>query len=325
MTQYNSLNVKLSNSQLNKLKSAIKNETDTVLRLSSNMIGNSDDETNFPHKLLLANRQVANPRKAFTNHTSTDIKLSKAQLTKMQKGGFLRFLAPLLKSRLPLLKSVIKPLGMFGLMAAASATDAAISKKFLGSGTTTLIISNDEMNGILKIVKSLEDSGILLKGVSETIKDEVKGQKGGFLSILLGTLGSSLLGNMLAGKGVIKAGEVTIRAGYESKRSLLKKNLIPPHPSSNFEIQAYYENEPRFNGVYDRDNLPHKIKDGAYVINLDEYSDIETYWIGLFVNNKTVAYFDSFGVEHISKETNKFINNQNIIANIFRPQAYFFF
>ena len=105
-----------------------------VLRLSSNMIGNStelhsDDEANFPHKLLLTNIQVANIRKAFANHTSTDIKLSKTQLTKMQKGGFLRFLAPLLKSGLPLLKSVIKPLGMLGLFAAASATDAAINKK----------------------------------------------------------------------------------------------------------------------------------------------------------------------------------------------------
>ena len=109
MTQYNSLNVKLSNSQLNKLKSAIKNGTDVILRLSSNMIGNSDNEANFPHKLLLANTQVANICKAFANQTSTDIELSKARLTKKQKDGFLRFLAPLLKSGLPLLKSVIKP------------------------------------------------------------------------------------------------------------------------------------------------------------------------------------------------------------------------
>ena len=88
MTQSNSLNVKLSKSKLNKLKSAIKNETYGILRLSSNMIGDSDDETNFPHKLLLTNRQAANLRNAYANHTSTDIKLSKAQLTKMQKGGF---------------------------------------------------------------------------------------------------------------------------------------------------------------------------------------------------------------------------------------------
>ena len=129
MTQYNSLNVKLSNSQLNKLKSAIKHGTDVILRLSSNIIGNSDNEANFCHKLLLTNRQDANLRKAFANHTSTDIKLSKAQLTKMQKSGFLRFLAPLLKSGLSLLKSVIESLGMLGLTAAVSATDTAINKK----------------------------------------------------------------------------------------------------------------------------------------------------------------------------------------------------
>ena len=120
MTQYNSLNVKLSNPQLNKLKSAIKNKADVILRLSSNMNGNLHDKTNFPHKLLLTYRQVANLSKAFATRTSTDIKLSKTQLTKMQKGGFLRFLAPLLKYGLPLLKSAIKPLGMLGLTAAAS-------------------------------------------------------------------------------------------------------------------------------------------------------------------------------------------------------------
>ena len=171
MTQYNSLNVKLSNSNLNKLKSAIKNETDVILRFSSNMISNSDDEANFPHKLLLTNRQVANIRKAFANHLSTDIKFSKAQLTKMQKGGFLRFLAPLLNSGLPLLKSVIKPLGMLGRTTTASATDAAINKKILGSGNhATIIISNGDMQDLLKIVKSIDDSGLLLGGITETEK-----------------------------------------------------------------------------------------------------------------------------------------------------------
>ena len=82
------------------------------------------------------------------------------------------------------------------------------------------------------------------------------------------------------------------------------------------------QNETRFNGVYSRDNLSDKIKDGAYVINLDEYSDIGAHWIALYVNNKTVIYFDSFGVEHIPKDIKKFINNKNIIANIFRLQAY---
>ena len=88
MTQYNSLNVKLSNSQLNKLKSAIKNGTDVVLRLPSNMVGDSNNETNFPHKLLLTNRQILSFRKTFANHTSADIKLSKAQLTNAKKEDF---------------------------------------------------------------------------------------------------------------------------------------------------------------------------------------------------------------------------------------------
>ena len=92
----------------------------------------------------------------------------------------------------------------------------------LGSGMTTLIISNDEMNDILKIVKSLEDSGLLLKGVSETIQPEAKEQRVGFLSMLLGTLGASLLGDILSGKGVIRVGEGTIRAGYGSKRPSVK-------------------------------------------------------------------------------------------------------
>ena len=112
MNQYNSLNVKLWNSQLYKLKSAIKNETEVALRLSSNMIGNSDDETNFPHRLLLTNRKVANLGKAFANNSSTGIKLSKAQLSKMIQLGlfFRRLLGPLLKNGLPLMKNIIKPL-----------------------------------------------------------------------------------------------------------------------------------------------------------------------------------------------------------------------
>ena len=184
MTQCNSLNVKLSNSQLNKLKSVIRSETDVVLRLSSNMIGNSDDNTNFAHELLLTNRQVANLHKAIAKNTSTDITLPKTQLSKMiESGGFLgRLLGSLLRTRLPLMKSVIKPLAKsvllpLGLTAAASAADALIHKKILGSGhnnNTTLIISNDEMDDILKIVKSLEDSGVLLKGVSEKIQNEAK-------------------------------------------------------------------------------------------------------------------------------------------------------
>ena len=97
--------------------------------------------------------------------------------------------------------------------------------------------------------------------------------------------------------------------------------LIPPHPLTNFEIQKYYPNEPRFNGVFSRNNLPLKIEDGAYIINLHEYTDVGTHWIALFCNKNEVVYFDSFGVEHVPKEIKKFINNKNIIAKIFRIQA----
>ena len=97
-----------------------------------------------------------------------------------------------------------------------------------------------------------------------------------------------------------------------------------PHPLTNFEIQEYYQNEPRFNGGFSRDNLPNNnnnIKNGANVINLAEYRDIETHSVALYENNKTIIYFDSFGVEHLPKEIIKFIGNKNIITNIFRIQA----
>ena len=182
------------------------------------------------NKLSLTNRQVSNHRKAFANHLSADIKVSKAQLSKMiQSGGFLgRLLGPLLKTGLPLIKNVIKPLAKsvlipLGLTAAASAADAGIHKKILGSRNTTLIISNDETEDIIKIIESPEDSGLLLKGITKVVQNEVKEQKGGFLSMLLGTLGASLLGNLLTGKGIYRAGkgkginragEGVLRAGY---------------------------------------------------------------------------------------------------------------
>ena len=97
---------------------------------------------------------------------------------------------------------------------------------------------------------------------------------------------------------------------------------LPAHPLTNFEIQEYYQNEPRFNGVFSRANLHNKIKNGAYVINLNEYHDIGTHWLALYVNNKIVTYFDSFGVEHIPKEIIKFIVRKKIITNIYRMQAY---
>ena len=96
---------------------------------------------------------------------------------------------------------------------------------------------------------------------------------------------------------------------------------MPLHPLTHFEIQKYYQNEPRFDGVYSRDNLQ-KIKDGAYIINLDEYSDIGTHWVALYVQNNYVIYFDSFGVEYIPKEIRTFISNKNIKINIFWIQTY---
>ena len=229
MTQYNTLNVKLSNSQLNKLKSGIKNGTEVTLKISSNDVGDSNDENNFPHKLLLTNTQVSKLRKAFVNGSSANIKLSKTQLHKTgQSGGFLgRLLGSLLKTGLSLIGNVLKPLAKSilipsGSTAAAAATDAAIHKKMFGLGTTILIISNEEINDIMRTVKSLEESGLLMKGVSETIKNEAKEQKGGLLSMLLGTLGASLLGNLLTGKGTIRAGEGTIRAGQDATSSFNK-------------------------------------------------------------------------------------------------------
>ena len=158
---------------------------------------------------------------------STDLKFSKAQISKIiQSDGFLgsllsKLAGPLIKVALPLAKNILAPLG---ITVAASAIDAGIKKKIHGSGTTTLIISDEEMNDIMKIVQAPEDSNILLKGVTKTIKNEIKEQKGGFLSMLLGTLGASFLGNLLTGKGILRAGSGNkkgkgiVRAGSGNKK-----------------------------------------------------------------------------------------------------------
>ena len=141
--------------------------------------------------------------------------------------------------------------------------------------------------------------------------------------MLLGTLGASLLGNSLVGKGIVRAGSGK-KKGKRNCKSWHWKTLgllMPSHPLTNFEIQRYYQNEPRFNGVFSRNNLPEKIKDGEYVIDLDEYADAGTPWIALFCNRNEIVYFNSFGVEHVPKEIKEFIGNKNIKANIFRVQA----
>ena len=192
MVEYTKVNVKLSNIQLKKLKDAVSNNTGATLRISLKMFNGN----NLLHELLLTTRQKTKIRNAFNNNTSTDTKFSKAQINKIiQSGGFLgKLLGPLLKTGLPLIKNVIKPLAKsvlipLGLTSAASAADAGIHKIILGSGNTTLIISNEEMNYIIKIVQALEDSNILFKGVTETVKNETKEQKEGLLSMLLGALG----------------------------------------------------------------------------------------------------------------------------------------
>ena len=140
--------------------------------------------------------------------------------------------------------------------------------------------------------------------------------------MFFGTLGTSFLGNMLAGKGIVKTaygskGKKIVRARYGSNGF-----LIPHHPMTKIEIKRHYQNNSRTNGAYSRDNLPRKIKDGTYKINLDEYADTDTHWITLYVLNNDVIYFDSFGVDNIPREIRCFISNKNIQTNIFRIQPY---
>ena len=157
---------------------------------------------------------------------ATDIKLSKAHIKKLiQSGGVLgkllsKLVGPLMKVAMSLAKNVLAPLG---LTAAMSAIDGGIQKKMRGDGVK-LIIEQEDMNDIMKIIEALENSGTLLKGVTKTIENETKEQRGGFLSMLNGTLGASLLGNLSSGKGLARAGEVIVRAGEGVKKN--SKNSI---------------------------------------------------------------------------------------------------
>ena len=128
---------------------------------------------------------------------------------------------------------------------------------------------------------------------------------------------------MRAGDGIVRRGEENAVSRAKGDGSKKKINLLLPfHPLTNIDISEYYKNEPKFNGVYSRDNLPNKIKKGAYVINLDEYENTGTHWVSLFVKPKYTVYFDSFVVEYIPKEIDKFIGNSDIKSNTFRIQAY---
>ena len=173
---------------------------------------------NLPHELLLTTRQTTKLRNAIENNMWTDIKLSKSQISKIiESGGILdtllsKIAGPLMKVAASIAKNILAPLR---ITAAASTIDGAIQKKIHSSGAT-LIISNKEMNEIMKIVTALQDSNILLKGAAKTIKNETNKKKGGFLSMLLGTLGASLLGNLFSRKGTVRAGEGVVKAGYGS-------------------------------------------------------------------------------------------------------------
>ena len=175
--------------------------------------------------MLLTTRQNTKLRNAINNNLATDIKLSKSQIKKlMQSGGFLdkllsKLAGPLMKVAMPLPKNVLPPLG---LTAAMSAIDGGIQKKIHGSGVK-LIIEQENMNDVIKIIEALENSGILLKGVTKAIENETKEQRGGLLGMLLGTLGTSLLGNLLTGgKGIVRAGDGIVRAGEGSVVSRAK-------------------------------------------------------------------------------------------------------
>ena len=218
MVEYSKINCKLTNVQLNKLKKVVKSNKGATLRLGIKNF-NKDE---LPHELLLTTRQNTKLRNAINKNLATDIKLSKAQIKKLiQSGGFLgkllsKLAGPLMKVALPLAKNVLAPLG---LTAAMSAINGSIKKKIHGPGIK-LIIEEEDMKDIMKIIEALENSGILIKGVSKTIENETKEQRGGFLSMLLGTLGTSLLGNLLTGrKGIMRAGDGILRAGSGSKKN----------------------------------------------------------------------------------------------------------
>ena len=212
MVGYSKINCKLTNVQLNKLKKAVKSNERAKLRLSIKNFNKNE----LLHELLLTAGQNTKLRDAINNNLATDIKLSKTQMkTLIQSGGFLgkllsKLAGPLMKVALPLAKNVLAPLG---LTAAMSAIDGNIQKKIHGSGIK-LIIEQEDMNDIMKIIEALENSWILLKGISKTIENETKEQRGIFLSMLLGTLGASLLGNLLTGgKGIMRAGDGIVREG----------------------------------------------------------------------------------------------------------------
>ena len=202
MVEYERVNLKQSNQQIKKLKEAVKSNNGATLKIGNKNFNKAD----LLHELFLTQTQINKLREKIENNMSTDIKLSKAQINKLIKEGvalgsiLARFLRKLIKPALSLGKNILAPLG---LSAAMSATDAAIQKKMYGSGRKTVKFSNKDLDDITKIVKALEDSDVLMKRVTKTLKNDIK--KGGpfpLIPMLLGTLGASLL----TGRGMYRAG-----------------------------------------------------------------------------------------------------------------------
>ena len=248
MVEYSKVNCKLINVQLNKLIKAVKSNEGATLILSIRNF-NRDER---PHELLLTTRQNTKLRNTVTNNSATDIKLSKTQIKKtIQSGGFLgkllsKLAGPLMKVAMPLAKNALAPLG---LTAAISAIDGSVQKKIHGPGVK-LTIEEEDMKDIMKIIEALENSGILLKGVSKTIENETKEQRGGFLSMLLGTLGASLLGNLLSGgKGIMRAGDGIVRAGEGNVVSRAKGEGSGSKKKTKFAVTISSINKYRNNWI----------------------------------------------------------------------------
>ena len=238
MVEYERVNLKLSNQQIKKIKEAVKSNNGTTLRIGNKNFNKAD----LLHELFLTQTQINELREKIENNMSTDIKLGKAQINKLIKEGaalgsiLARFLPKLIKPAISLGKNILAPLG---LSAAMSATDAAIQKKLYGSGTKTVRFSDKDLDDMTKIVKALEDSNVLMKGITETLKNDIKkGDALPLILMLLRTLGASLL----TGRGMYRAGNQG-QGLFRTGQRIKKKSLTPFRPLTNFEIQEYFKDE----------------------------------------------------------------------------------
>ena len=231
MVEHERVNLKLLNQQIKKLKEAVKSNNGTTLRIGNKNFNKAD----LLHKLFLTQTQVNKLRGKVEKNMSTDIKLNKAQIHKLIKSGsalisiLARFFPKLIKPALSLGKNTLAPLG---LSVAMSVTDAAIQQNMYRSGTKTVEFSNKDLDDMTKIVKALEDSDVLMKGVTKTLKNDIK--NGGALSLipmLLDTLGASLL----TGGGMLRAGNQG-QGMFRAGKGILKKSLIPFYPLTHFEM-----------------------------------------------------------------------------------------